>query len=245
MKRIDPTFSYEVEGFRSFRQLLENAESEQIIVVERPLGASDLIVRATAQANDVAVARSSAAHVRINPDLWQALLDWNPNARYLFSRVQNRPIKSATLAEDSNNVLVPSITRDEQLEWMREFAAAQVNEDLKQELLDALNEEVPVRGFSRAVRHIEAAGRRWKRYLQRRVLERATTWAAAQSIPLSAIESVETPAVTEGTSSQSSTTAEVAAGELATKARVLSILASMPLGELLRLPIPVEYALRQ
>jgi len=246
MKRIDPTFSFEQEGFRSFRQLLEAAERAQLVGVVRAPGASDLTVRATVPTStSPSIARSPATNMRINPELWRALLDWEPSARYLFNRAQGRPIKSANLAEDENNVLVPSISREEQLEWMHEFASAQENEDVKQVLLSALDEDVPVRGFSRAVRSLEVAGRRWKRYLKKRVLDRATTWATAQSIPISVIESVEAPMKAEDPTSHSAYPAEAVTDEAAMKSRVLNILSAMPLSELLRLPIPVEFALKQ
>lgn len=241
MKRLDPTFSFESEGFKSFRELLETAQLDQFVVVERVDGASDLQVRSTLLLERApAVSQGRSVGLRINPDLWRALLDWDPDARYLFRRVDGRTIKSMTLTADQDHVVVPSIARDEQLEWMREFAASQDDEILRGLLLSALQEDVPVRGFSRAVRNLEAEGRRWKRFLKKRVLDRAMTWATAQSIPISAIENVDSTKHIEGTP-----LVKIAVTDDAQlRARVLSILASMPLSELLRLPIPVEFALK-
>jgi hypothetical protein len=246
MKRIDPTFSYTDDGFSSFRQLLEEAELRRLVVVDRTPGSSDVTVRGVnlSVTSEAGPAKPRSTSIQINVDLWQALLDWHPGAHYVFNRVSGKTTKGTT-ADTADYVVVPSITKDEQLGWMRAFAEAQDSHDTRQALLSALDEDVPVKGFSHAVRDLEAAGRRWKRYLKKRVLDRATTWADTQGIPLSAIESVKVPTKAEAPSSLEPSTAPQAADDGVLKARVLDILASMPLSELLRLPIPVEYALKQ
>lgn len=245
MRRIDSTFTFQVEGYTSFRKLLEAAAASGLIYVDRLKAASDLTVRlSSADGPSRLVAQNSSVTFQVRPELWQALLDWDPDARYLLSRTEGRVIKSPTLPQDEENILIPSISREEQLQWMGEFAASQVDEDVKSALLAALTEDVPVRAFSRTIRNLEPVGKRWKRHLKKRVLDRTNTWATEKNIPLSAIERAEAPNKAE-TAVPTRLTRSGEADDEPMKARVLGILASMPLSELLRLPIPVEYALKR
>jgi hypothetical protein len=242
MRKIDPSFTFHVAGYKSFRELLNEAEKQGLVTIEKEPGASDVMVR---PALGGSMPKASKPVTRIGTDLWRALLDWGPSANYGFDRDSGRtnPLEDGKLS--TSQVRVPSISKAEQLEWMREFAAQETSEIAQAALNAGLAQSDPTAGFSQALKQSDPASRRWKRFLKLRVLDRATKWAGASSIPLSSIEGANPSAKLSRLPSESPSSPNTEDTESLLREHILSVVASLPLSELLRISIPVEYTIRR
>lgn len=232
MRNVFPEFTYGAAGFASFRAMLNEAEGRGMVVVERAANASDVTVRLSGLKAEIATALDPRLE-RLSDDLWRAMLDWKVDAEYAFDRATRRTLRGP---ESASSVKTPSVSKETQIGWMKEFAALEKGE-VAEALLAGLAEQDPAHGFGRAVRQFIPASRRWKRYLQDHVLLRARTWAAENGIPLSDLSNgmprlTKEPVLAARTESDE-----------ALRSRVLDVLVRMPLSELLRLPIPIEYSI--
>lgn len=238
MRLIRPGFSVSATEFKTFRDITQAAENAGLITSSRT--ASDYVL---------ALVRSDEFRGQtLRPDLWRAIQDWTDGVRYAFNRTNcaTEPV-GATLPPGT--VPVPSVDKTTNTQWMRDFVATQHGE-VADSLSGALAEGDPVAGFLRYVRANDSVKRRWSKYLRSRVLETATSWAVANGIPRSHIfeDIVVRPApALSAPGSGSSTTAESSqlGEDPIARHRVLEVLASMPLHELLRLPVPLEYSLKR
>jgi len=127
---------------------------------------------------------------------------------------------------------------------MQDFAASQQGA-LSALLQEALQETDPVAGFSRLTRDNSTIKRRWSKYLRNRVLNDAMAWARKNDIPRDHILSSSTLTPTPPPPLEKTVGNLRGAEEIDARRRVLAILESMPLHELLRLPIPLEYSLKR
>lgn len=254
MRNLDPAFTYRAAGFSSFRNLLETAEARGTVIVDRPEGASDVFVRSADGGlpldADEPQGGDGTRIIHVNDDLWRALLDWRPEARYAFDRETGRTAATRARDLDAAQIVVPSVSQEQHRTWMAAFADSDEAGEYGDILKQALEVDAPVQAFSRALRDSQWLGRQWKRFLKKRVVDHVMIWADANEIPYSAIEKVRArssnrvgvtaPGVTPSSSALSS------GGETpdaAVRARILAILQAMPTSELMRLSIPVEYAL--
>lgn len=223
MKTLDRDFSVRQTEFTTFREVLQAGVNRGLI--ELSGGTDDLVV--TLRNTSPEPLSETLRH-----DLWRALHDWTDGARYAYRpSTQRTSLLSGELTE--GDILVPTLTPEQQHEWMTKFASSVRGAD-KEKLEAAITDGT----FQAAVRSVEPLKRRWGRYSRRRVLDTATQWAAANNIP-------EKDILT--TTPKHTTTVEAPdapAEDDVLRRRVLDTLASMPLHELLRLPIPLEYTLR-
>jgi hypothetical protein len=245
MRRSNPDFTYREVGFSSFRALLDEARKRGLVRTAPSEDGADLTVHLLVEATaaPVQAGRENAPVLNLRRDFWRALTDWSDDARYVFDRTTLRTVREleASGSSEDSVVLVPSVHKSEQLTWMREFADAEASEGSRASLLAGLSGDTPTRGFSLALRDMAPAGRRWKKFLRRRVLDRATTWATDSGIPLSSLVE-QADASPAAVPIASHLVQEEGDG---TRSQILALLARMPLSELLRLRIPVEYAIRQ
>jgi Uncharacterised protein family (UPF0158) len=239
MRRLQPTFTQESSGYPTFRELLKDAESAGIVTILERGGTSDVAVVAPGVSVPVSAGRNSSSISHLRNDLWRVFIDWSRSGAYWYDRSSKELHPVAEIPVGPNGVEVPSISRELQTEWMVQFASDLADLSVKSDLESGLASTDPVRGFSSALRRHEASARRWKRYLQKRVLDRATDWAVSCGIALSDLE----PTSVAEESKQ--TGAQVAQAGADIRGEILALLASLPTSELLRLPIPVEYALKR
>lgn len=240
MHKVEPGFSPKRSAFGSFRQLLEEAQRRGVIEIHR--GANDFILHSTVTAPPTSTIDRPE---RLREDLWSALLDWRETARYSFNRV-TRGTSPSDGALGAGDVLVPTVQRTQHVEWMRDFAESQGSESVRTALLEALGTDDPARGFASAIRRFDAAGRRWKRTLRQLVLDRAARWATEHRIPASDLEpdsSIGMPHHAVG--AESLRGVRTAGDAEALRREILAVLQTMPLHELMRLPVPLEYALHR
>lgn len=235
MRQISPGFSVSSTEFASFRDITRAAESAGLILATRT--SSDYVLKLVGDHDQ------DFRGATLRPDLWRAIQDWTEGVRYAFNRgtQKTEPI-GASLPVGS--VAVPTVAKSTSVQWMREFSATQRG-DLAMLLTEALNDKDPIAGFHRVTQENGSIKRRWSKYLRTRVLDTAVTWATSNSIPRSEIftSSVSMNALS-APKAQVKEAADIS-GDIDARQRVLDILESMPLHELLRLPIPLEYSLKR
>jgi hypothetical protein len=242
MRLLEPQYTAATTEFGTFRAIVAAGEARGLVVVES--GENDLVVRAVADEPSPAQYR-----ITLRPDLWRALLDWEPTARYLFNRVtkQSRPSLAVASGDD---VLIASITREIQIEWMRRFADTQVTPSVRSELIAALDSEHPTHAFSTALGSSDTIRRRWKRHLRQCAIDHAIAWGRSNKIELSdLVAPVEPrPAISPTPASRESVADETSHPGLSEdellRQRLLTTIATLPLSELLQLRIPLQYTLR-
>lgn len=230
IRQFLPGFTPLAAGFSTFREITQAAEAAGLITTTRT--PSDYIL-ATVQAEDFRGAT-------LRRDLWRAIQDWTEGATYAFGRSSKKtePLGDSLPAD---SVKVPSVEKATTVSWMREFVGTQRG-SIAGDLEAALQEDDPVAGFLRVTRENESIKRRWSKFLRTCVLETAVSWAAANNIPRADIFASAAKPASPLRHSQEPVAKEE---DSDARRRVLTILESMPLHELLRLPVPLEYALKR
>lgn len=242
MRRMDPAFSIDRTPFSSFRGVIEAAVARNLVSAER--GASDFELRPVSSASNDTVPSASNARTTLRPDLWRALLDWTPNVRHGFNRASKNTISLGETVPD-DTVLVPSVSRDERVSWMTAFTEEEADLAVKSSLAEGLASDDPASGFMSAVRSSTTLQRRWKRVLRGKILARAEEWAAANTIPPDDMYVASRPTTPRPVVTPPSPVPSAGdSGSEDTRERILAMLSTLPLHELLKLRIPLEYTLR-
>lgn len=237
MRQLEPTFTFDGAGFKSFRAYLNDATSRGLVTLSPAPRGNDVVVAEASASGDRSVHPLVSA-TTLRKDLWDAFVDWNPQANYVFRRAANEVAALGPRESGGDGaVRINSARREDQLAWMRELADSTTDPQVREELDVALRGEEPARDFSRVLRERASVGRAWKRHLRRQILDRAAMWAYENGLPQSVLQ----PAASK---ELPSTRESIAEEDSAARARVLAILADLPLSELLKLRIPLEYALR-
>lgn len=170
MRRLEPTFSLEVTPFSTFREVVEATVAAGLITSRR--GADDVELRP---------AGPTTARVRLGStlrrDLWRAFVNWNPEVTYSYDR-RSRLTGIATDPLPEGVVTVSAPSREQRIDWMRQFASDLPDSDTKDALEAGLRTEDPAAGFNAAVREVPTVERRWKKSF------RANTLAAANCTDL-------------------------------------------------------------
>ena len=234
MRLLQPTFSLPRSPYRTFRELVLDAESRGVVDVSA--GANDLVLKIGEQKK-----HDSRRGETLRTDLWRALLDWTNGVVYEYDP-KTCDTRRAGAEPSEGTVAVPFLSKDERLAWMRTFAAAETGPQAA-ELNEALRGEDAVASFHRVVRATDSLKRRWNRHLRRHVLEAAHAWARQHGIPDGDILADATARVNEAAPGESHPPTASTASDEEIRQRVLGILGAMPLHELLRLHIPLEYSL--
>lgn len=230
MRQVSPQFNVRETEYRSFRRLVEAAEQQGLVSTTQ--SGSDIDLHAV---GDVTVSEPLR---RLDNSLWRAFLEWNEEAASSFDRSSKRVVSAG--ADSEHRVAIPSIPQHEQVEWMKEFAAELPQGAERETLLAALNKDNSAGAFSLAVRNDEKMERAWRSFLQRRVLDRAQLWARENRIPVSDLTANRGRGAIVGSHHHVPLRDKE---EAQLRERVLTILGAMPLSELLKLPIPIEYTL--
>ena len=233
MRLLDRTFSLPRSPYRTFRELVLDAEGKGI--VETTQGANDLVLKVGGQK------RESRQGETLRTDLWRAMLDWTDNVAYEYNPATRTTTRVGDKRGDGT-IPVPFLSKDERLQWMRSFAESETG-DPRDQLTEALRAEDPVGSFHRVVRANDSLKRRWNRHLRRNVLDTALAWARENGIADGDIFVAPAERKAHSAAPEPPATGRVPANDEQIRQRVLGILAEMPLHELLRLPIPLEYSL--
>ncbi|MCF6378158.1 hypothetical protein L2K70_11145 [Nocardioides KLBMP 9356] len=272
MMLIDADFRTQLAGFRNFRALIGEAHERGLVDARKPLGATDVVITLRGGSPSSVPDRNAASGFLggwLRRDLWLALNDWT-GCRYAWDPGTRRTRRLAGAEHDTEpqlapgEVLVPVLGRDEQHRWMREFTDDVPVPPVRADLEAALASDHPLDAFRSAVWSHHQTRRRWEGMLRHRLMDRARDWARAEGIDYNTLLSEHTETVhppvrqqpagsPAGESARDSRTAPpgvpgahgARGAEEELRRAVLAVLADLPLGELLRLPIPLEHVLRR
>lgn len=148
---------------------------------------------------------------------------------------QHAAVRVAVEQEPERFVDIEPIPQNEQLGWMREFADSEPDSPLKTDLLEALQSGRPAASFAGRLRQTPTALRRWNRRREERVARVIEQWAQAHNVSTPIYEEPLQPAHGEGTLLRATL------DEAVLRAQIHGAIDKMPLAELMRLPIPLEY----
>ncbi|MFB0834957.1 hypothetical protein [Arthrobacter halodurans] len=240
MRVIEPDFSIDRTEFSTFRGITKAAEGAALIEANRT--SSDYVLKL--------VSVEDMRGVNLRPDLWRAIQDWTDGVRYAFDRT-TKTTEQFVGGVPSGSVEVPSVDKATLIEWMNQFASRPLGE-LNTQLAEALREDDPVSAFHGVIRGDSSVKRRWNRRLRSGILDTAVAWSTRNAIPrrdiftsIPAPTSSSAVAPTGLYASPSVAVSPTPPVDVDLRRRILSILDSMPLHELLRLPIPLEHSLNR
>jgi hypothetical protein len=243
-------------GFPTFRHFLFGARDEGFVQLE--LVGDDLAALPVGQ--PAPLPRFSVRPIRpgsgIRPELWRAFVDWTPGLMRLYSKATDEVVSfpeiasSIELTEHTRAreayrtnptafVSISPISREVTLDWMRRFAASLEDHTARVALEAALGTDRPIGAFSALVRLSPTLAQSWHRFRQARVAAQIAEWSRAKGLELKIMEGEEE----RRPESPSEVPAEKSEEErVATlRQRVHIAVDRMPLGDLLRLAIPLEY----
>lgn len=193
--------------------------------------------------------RPSRAGIR--PDLWRAFLDWTPQVRRYYSRTADTVVTFSELpgglelpeqararehvqANAAEYVEVAPLSRDQMLEWMKEFAATVQEKAEHTALLGALGTDRALGAFAAIARLSPSVWSRWHAFRQQRVAAVIEEWAATNRLSLTIFE--------PGFQAVLPTPVSVDEQRLSDlRNRLHTAIDRMPLSDLLRLSLPLEY----
>ena len=263
-KRSNNTFSLANAGFTKFRDLLYFAEQVGAVTLQPPSPGGDVEVFPASAATDSSATVSPQQPRTVRRDLWQAFVDWSPKWQRAFDTQTNKVItilaNSGEGGESTGSILwkkdpvryrrVVPLTLDDQLQWIRAFVG-QLEPGEERELLSAtLDHQRPIAAFVAAINDLPEYQKAWRQTLSRNVTARITEWVLEQQLTIDiyhqpAQKRPTSAALPEMTSRPRQTPGYQGNPSDELRRQVLEAVARMPLSELLRLPIPVEYLLRQ
>jgi Uncharacterised protein family (UPF0158) len=245
-------------GYGSFRELLRDAEEDGIVTLTEAAG-GDLVVGLTGEV-DPDTAIEIGPGTRIRPDLWRAAIDWAPDLIRVFDRTLGRAVmfpqfprpdrpdswdeQRAKVAGDSNRfVPITPISEADTIATMKSFAEG-CEEKVGKRLLDALNEDNPASKFTREIRIIPGLAQKWHLVRTRQVAEYLSSWSIENKVSIQFLERYPRrigeslhagPAVSAGNRLPTVFDTE------GIREAVIAAVRVMPMADVLRLAIPVEF----
>jgi hypothetical protein len=244
-------------GFATFKQFLMAAADQDFVdVYPAPNNSHDVYVvpkgKTPSETIEARPSARSATEPRVRADIWKAFVDWNK----AFARFYDRTSDTAHLVATTESVLdspeikvlreqqrmepdrfvpITPISLEEQVGWMREFAARQQPED-QLHLMLATESSRPARDFSVAVRRSPTLASAWRRERIKRVLEVIEPWKAEHNV---AVDIYSPPATTSIPAARPSD--DLTIDEKRLRERVHVAIDAMSVAELLDLPIRLHY----
>lgn len=253
-RRSNEGFSELRLGFPTFRAFLEWAqEAGAVRLVPAAAGPDVEVLPAVSGSPHIKRSDAGRLRARIRPDLWRSFVDWRADWRRVFDREaaearmfprephevgeapEHASLRAALAADPNRFVEITPISQDKQLAWMREFANAEADPQLRLELQAALQTERPAAEFAARLRQTTTALYRWNRWREQRVGTVIQEWARTHQVDVAVYEEPEQrlpePASVFGERLDDETL----------RRRLHEAVDRMPVAELLRLPIPLEY----
>lgn len=171
-------------------------------------------------------------------------------------------LRALVLAEPNRFCPIPVIDETQQFRWMAEFLnGLDPTSTAKNVLQVALDQEQRAKAFSAAVRTLPDVAEMWKQYRFTSVYRVIDDWMTANGVrteiltakssqPRHGTAVVDTPGMGSAWAVRSRVPTTGVRGrpstnDAVTRQRILTALERMPLSELLRLRIPIEYTLEQ
>jgi hypothetical protein len=247
-------------GYRSFRSFLEAAVEDGYITFERAPRGPDVELRATLAGNPT----PTISGEKIRRDLWSAFVDWRREWSRVYDRETDRvgwlpahedrdaheafaALRRDAAASPDRFVAIEPFSREQTEEWMRAFIAAMGESPRRGALESAMTSGTPIRAFVRTALEL-GINDQWSAFRLARVRERIEAWAAQhglQQLDLSVEqEPITTPSSRRARAEPRASHRISSAGRSSVdelRDRVCVAVRQMSRGELLRLPIPLEY----
>jgi len=253
-------------GFTSFKHFLEEAQRRGVVTLASTTFPGELLVepvRANVEPGQTAssVVQSPApptgdyGRSPIPNDIWRCFVDWNPGLRRWYhvpsgmalmfpqdpipmERPEHTAARDKWRAAPEQCVEIPAIGMPRQLEWMREFTEGTSDSGNRRLLEAALAGDRPNSSFSLALRGSPTLWTQWRAFRIDKVREVVKTWAEVNNVVVSVDEASPPPVMPKTRTAEQS---QDTPGERALRAKIVQAVERMSIGDLRRLPIPVEY----
>ena len=124
-------------------------------------------------------AKYSTTYDRIRPDLWQAIMDYQSGMKYVWD--SDRGLARPQAREDALDLLMPTISANEDMRWRKEFAAdvdPGVDDVARGRLAVFKAQSVSPKVLPTILLH------RWNEFVKARILKRLADWAGAHKVTL-------------------------------------------------------------
>lgn len=198
-------------GFRTFSELLREAELRGYIVLKRYTefeGYPDTYVFAEEAPESPtwgspSLRRSFGRHSAhtIRSDFWAACMEWSPSARPVFDRAEDRAfsyrpegnaprdthLTALVSADDGSRFLsLPKFTYEDQLTWVSQFLDTQTEPE-ERWVIDSLRATLQQPGdslfdFARQVRRVPSTFNQWKEFRFGLVVEALEQWKSENAL---------------------------------------------------------------
>ncbi len=271
---IGGSFDQTAYGYGTFREFIDDAESNGVVVVVNPPNkVGDPLIILPGQEIPTPSPALPRKRGRIRPDVWRAFTSWEPGYtrvwdieadQVLMFATEPRPLEPPQnqlwRAEAAKNPErfrgISVITEDQLVERMNSFVESlDPTSETGPVLRAALQQDRPARSFTAAARGLPGIAERWKQDRFDFVWTSITEWQQSNGVQFSIQDTVRReaprtaqrtgPAVQTGQISARLSSEPANAAADATRERILAALSRMPLSELLRLRVPVEYLIDQ
>lgn len=246
MRSRSPAFNFAVLGYRSFRDLLREADEQGAVDVTWPERRSglDAYVWLPGEEQVPPPPRSSERPPHVKTDLWRAFMHFDANSSRYWDRKTGQVVGSDVAAQDVHDLIpITPIRIENQIEWMRTFTAAlDSSAQDRQALENALAQDRPAGAFASAVRQFPATETQWRRSLVEHVTEVVERWKTSHGLNVDILDDH----AAKPTHTQRAGRARRGAGELndeEIRGRVIAAVRAMPMSDVLQLRLPVEYLL--
>ena len=162
----------------SFPSFLAFVQKCNVALRKRPGG--DFLVTPVEHS---AVLEGADVSERVRPDFWFGFLSFpKPNSVRYFDRRTGKIFDSSTVSSTSDQIAIPVITRQQQLEWRREFLRNFPNLPNLNKLIESLESETAFRDFSENLRGDPGLKRAWNAFLTRKVRDVISPWASQNNV---------------------------------------------------------------
>ena len=121
-------------------------------------------------------AASKSVHTQVRPDLWQAMMDFSGNARYVWDKDEG-VAKPATEGA-AGGATMPTITVEQFTKWKKAFADSVDDAEQDARFKDWVEKLRPATFLSARVRL------RWNDHLKKEVAAHLSAWFQQQKLPL-------------------------------------------------------------
>lgn len=188
--KLNPSFDERRLGFKRFVDFIEAAVNRGAVSMIRDANNHPRVFPVDSRSDPLMTRPPFALEgLRLRRDVWRALVDWTPADYWRgWDRQQSRVFMAPQAGSstppwevDPTRFLpLPTVSQDEQVAWMKEFAAAQVAV-VRDKLEGGLTPESELGAFRLALRD-EGLMEAWSVALRQHVSLRAAEWATSAKV---------------------------------------------------------------
>lgn len=264
-RRTEGRFSETALGFATFREFVETAVKGGYVTAAE-VGQSLLLHVDGVETQPFSKSRRPEAGPKrraIRTDLWKAFVDWNPAVRRLWDTQEQTTLmygeslgiedpeaqarRTIVESQPERFIEIPRIPFETQVRWMTDYAESLPERPHGRLLLACINGDArPANAFMNYLRDNNELSPDWNMLKTSRVRSVIDAWVHANDLDLDILKLSPTPSdrpIQPVLESAESLAAEPTPGLDAERVRklIISAVSRMPLADLLRLQIPIEY----